>query len=72
MTMPGRLLDFFSLEATEYLARLEAMANKQGMQSPEATQFVAAARGLHEKLSGLRELGALDEALVALANQLAS
>src|SRR5438132_1844162 len=46
MTMPGRLLDFFSLEATEYLARLEAMANKQGMQSPEATQFVAAARGL--------------------------
>src|SRR5437016_14594303 len=46
MTMPGRLLDFFSLEATEYLARLEAMANKQGMQSSEATQFAAAARGL--------------------------
>ena len=46
MTMPGRLLDFFSLEASEYLARLEAMANKQGMQSSEATQFAAAARGL--------------------------
>jgi chemotaxis protein histidine kinase CheA len=46
MTTPGRLLDFFSLEATEYLARLEAMANKHGMQSSEATQFAAAARGL--------------------------
>ena len=46
MTTPSRLLDFFSLEATEYLARLEAMANKQGMQSSEATQFAAAARGL--------------------------
>ena len=46
MTTPGRLLDFFSLEASEYLARLEAMATKQGMQSSEATQFAAAARGL--------------------------
>jgi len=46
MTTPGRLLDFFSLEASEYLARLEAMANKQGLQSSEAAQFAAAARGL--------------------------
>ena len=46
MTTPGRLLDFFSLEASEYLARLEAMATKQGMQSSDATQFAAAARGL--------------------------
>ena len=46
MTTPGRLLDFFSLEATEYLARLEAMANKQGLQSSDAAQFAAAARGL--------------------------
>lgn len=46
MTTPGRLLDFFSLEASEYLARLEAMATKQGMQSSEAAQFAAAARGL--------------------------
>jgi len=46
MTTPGRLLDFFSLEASEYLARLEAMATRQGMQSSEASQFAAAARGL--------------------------
>jgi len=46
MTTPGRLLDFFSLEASEYLARLEAMANKEGLQSSEAAQFAAAARGL--------------------------
>jgi chemotaxis protein histidine kinase CheA len=46
MTTPGRLLDFFSLEASEYLARLEAMATKQGLQSSEAAQFAAAARGL--------------------------
>ena len=46
MTTPGRLLDFFSLEASEYLARLEAMATKQGMQRSEAAQFAAAARGL--------------------------
>jgi chemotaxis protein histidine kinase CheA len=46
MTTPGRLLDFFSLEASEYLARLESMANKQGLQSSEAAQFAAAARGL--------------------------
>ena len=46
MTTPGRLLDFFSLEASEYLARLEAMATRQGMQSSDATQFAAAARGL--------------------------
>jgi chemotaxis protein histidine kinase CheA len=46
MTTPGRLLDFFSLEASEYLARLEAMANKQALESSEAAQFAAAARGL--------------------------
>jgi chemotaxis protein histidine kinase CheA len=46
MTTPGRLLDFFSLEASEYLARLEAMATKPGLQSSEAAQFAAAARGL--------------------------
>jgi chemotaxis protein histidine kinase CheA len=46
MTMPGRLLDFFSLEASEYLARLESLAAKNGMDSSDATQFAAAARGL--------------------------
>jgi HPt (histidine-containing phosphotransfer) domain-containing protein len=46
MTMPGRLLDFFSLEASEYLSRLESLAAKNGMESSDATQFTAAARGL--------------------------
>ena len=46
MTTPGRLLDFFSLEASEYLARLEAMANRRSLESSEAAQFAAAARGL--------------------------
>ncbi len=46
MTMPGRLLDFFALEATEYLNRLESLVNKSGMEPADATQFAAAARGL--------------------------
>src|SRR5882762_6248972 len=46
MTNPGRLLDFFSLEASEYLTRLESLVTKQGMESADATQFAAAARGL--------------------------
>lgn len=46
MTMPGRLLDFFSLEASEYLTRLESLASKQSMETSDATQFTAAARGL--------------------------
>ena len=46
MTMPGRLLDFFSLEASEYLTRLESLAAKKAMEPSDATQFAAAARGL--------------------------
>ena len=46
MTMPGRLLDYFALEASEYLTRLETLVGKSGLQSSDATQFVAAARGL--------------------------
>ena len=46
MTMPGRLLDFFSLEATEYLNRLETLVNRRAMEAAEARQFAAAARGL--------------------------
>ena len=61
MTTPGRLLDFFSLEASECLARLEAMATKQGLESSDATQFAAAARGLRgsatmAKATGLARL----------------
>jgi chemotaxis protein histidine kinase CheA len=46
MTMPGRLLDFFALEATEYLNRLESLVNRKAMESGDARQFAAAARGL--------------------------
>jgi chemotaxis protein histidine kinase CheA len=46
MTLPGRLLDFFSLEASEYLTRLETLASKKAMESSDAAQFSAAARGL--------------------------
>ncbi len=46
MTTPGRLLDFFTLEAGEYLTRLESLATRQSLQTTEATQFAAAARGL--------------------------
>lgn len=46
MTMPGRLLDFFSLEATEYLNRLETLVNRRAMDPADARQFAAAARGL--------------------------
>ena len=46
MTTPGRLLDFFTLEAGEYLTRLESIATRQSIQPADATQFVAAARGL--------------------------
>jgi chemotaxis protein histidine kinase CheA len=46
MTTPGRLLDFFALEASEYLARLESLVTQQAMPASDATQLAAAARGL--------------------------
>ena len=46
MTTPGRLMDFFTLEAGEYLTRLESLATQQSMQPTDATRFAAAARGL--------------------------
>ncbi|MGH7605087.1 MAG: hypothetical protein ACRENK_13970 [Gemmatimonadaceae bacterium] len=46
MTTPGRLLDFFTLEASEYLTRLESLATQQGFQPSDALQLAAAARGL--------------------------
>jgi chemotaxis protein histidine kinase CheA len=46
MTMPGRLLDFFTLEASEYLTRLESIVTQNGMQDADAIRFAAAARGL--------------------------
>ena len=46
MTTPARLLDFFILEAGDYLARLEALVSNNRLQPSEAAQFAAAARGL--------------------------
>ncbi|HEV7594376.1 MAG TPA: Hpt domain-containing protein [Gemmatimonadaceae bacterium] len=46
MTTPGRLLDFFTLEASEYLTRLESLVTQQAMPAPDATHLAAAARGL--------------------------
>jgi chemotaxis protein histidine kinase CheA len=46
MTTPGRLLDFFTLEASEYLTRLEALVTQHGLQPSDAVQLAAAARGL--------------------------
>ena len=46
MTTPGRLLDFFTLEAGEYLTRLESLATQGTMEKADATRFTAAARGL--------------------------
>ncbi|HJP84554.1 MAG TPA: hypothetical protein VJ852_01070 [Gemmatimonadaceae bacterium] len=70
MTMPGRLLDYFALEASEYLTRLETLVAKSGMQSSDATQFVAAARGLRgsatmAKASGPARLATAVERIAA-------
>ena len=46
MTTPGRLLDFFALEASEYLTRLESLIAKRNLGSSDASQFAATARGL--------------------------
>ena len=46
MTTPGRLLDFFTLEASEYLTRLESLVTQQAMPASDANQLAAAARGL--------------------------
>jgi chemotaxis protein histidine kinase CheA len=46
MTTPGRLLDFFTLEAGEYLTRLESLVTRETMRPAGAFQFAAAARGL--------------------------
>ena len=63
MTTPGRLLDFFTLEAGEYLTRLESLATQQSMERADATRFTAAARGLR----GSATMAKADE-LARLAN----
>jgi chemotaxis protein histidine kinase CheA len=63
MTTPGRLLDFFTLEAGEYLTRLESLATQPSMEKADATRFTAAARGLR----GSATMAKADE-LARLAN----
>lgn len=70
MTTPGRLLDFFTLEAGEYLTRLESFAAQQSLQSSDAQQFAAAARGLRgsatmAKAGGVSKLAASVERIAA-------
>jgi chemotaxis protein histidine kinase CheA len=70
MTTPDRLLDFFTLEAGEYLTRLETLATQQSMQPADATRFAAAARGLRgsatmAKAGGVSKLAASVERIAA-------
>jgi chemotaxis protein histidine kinase CheA len=70
MTTPGRLLDFFALEAGEYLTRLESLATNKSMPSVEAIRFAAAARGLRgsatmAKASGVSKLATSVERIAA-------
>lgn len=57
MTTPGRLLDFFTLEAGEYLTRLESLATLRSMQSADAAHFAAAARGLRGSATMAKAIG---------------
>lgn len=70
MTTPGKLLDFFALEASEYLTRLESLVTQRSMQSADATRFAAAARGLRgsatmAKAGGVSKLAASVERIAA-------
>jgi chemotaxis protein histidine kinase CheA len=60
MTAPGRLLDFFTLEAGEYLTRLERLVTGQTMQASDATHFAAAARGLRGSATMAKAMGVSD------------
>jgi chemotaxis protein histidine kinase CheA len=66
MATPARLLDFFILEAGDYLLRLETILTQRGMQPADAAQFAAAARGLRgsatmAKASGVSSLASTVE-----------
>ena len=74
MTTPGRLLDFFTLEAGEYLTRLESLASRGSMEPTDATQFAAAARGLRgsatmAKAGGLARLATSVERIASAVVQ---
>lgn len=59
--MTGGLLDFFTLEATEYVDALDALVSRASGTPPDAEPFARAARGLRgsatmAKLKGIAEL----------------
>jgi chemotaxis protein histidine kinase CheA len=74
MTTPARLLDFFILEAGDYLMRLETIVTKNSLQPSDATQFAAAARGLRgsatmAKASGISKLALTVERIASSVAQ---
>lgn len=72
MTPPSRLLDFFVLEATEYLSRIEAATARSGAFDPGALK--AGARGLRGSATMARAGGiaSLAARLEAVATRLAA
>jgi chemotaxis protein histidine kinase CheA len=70
MTTPARLIDFFVLEAGDYLTRIETIVAQKGLQPADATQFAAAARGLRgsatmAKASGISKLALMVERIAS-------
>jgi len=57
MATPAKLLDFFILEAGDYLLRLETLVTQKGMQAADAAQFAAAARGLRGSATMAKAVG---------------
>jgi chemotaxis protein histidine kinase CheA len=67
--MTGGLLDFFVLEATEYVDQLDALASRATIAPPESVPFARAARGLRgaatmAKLGGIAEVATGLERLI--------
>src|SRR5688572_26236024 len=67
--MTGGLLDFFVLEATEYVDQLDALASRATIAPPEPVPFARAARGLRgaatmAKLGGIAEVATGLERLI--------
>ena len=74
MTMPPRLLDFFVLEAGDYLLRLETLVTQKGLEPSDAAQFAVAARGLRgsatmAKATGISDLATTVERIATAVAQ---
>ncbi len=60
--MTGGLLDFFTLEATEYVDQLDALATRSASAAPEAEAFHRAAKGLRGAATMAKVKGIADVA----------